>query len=152
MSRRDGYVQGGGYNQGVGMFTGWVCSGGGYVWSCGYLQWMGMSRRGGYGLNAATTRTVGTRAVRILLECFLVIVAASGHYMLATTKFKQPDMVAHIVSPYILAGDNTCIQVYYQTQGGVLNIRTVATDSTLTTGMVRVRVYIDSLLLSACYK
>ena len=56
--------------------------------------------------------------------------------MLATTKFKQPDMVAHIVSPYILAGDNTCIQVYYQTQGGVLNIRTVATDSTLTTGTV----------------
>lgn len=44
--------------------------------------------------------------------------------MLATTKFKQPDMVAHIVSPYIMAGDNTCIQVYYQTQGGTLNIRT----------------------------
>ena len=41
-----------------------------------------------------------------------------------------------IVSPYILAGDNTCIQVYYQTQGGVLNIRTVSTDSILTTGMI----------------
>ena len=55
--------------------------------------------------------------------------------MLATTKFKQPDMVAHVVSPYILAGDDTCIQVYYQTQGGILNIRTVATDKKLTTGM-----------------
>ena len=66
----------------------------------------------------------------------VIFIVASGHYMLATTKFKQPDMVAHIVSPYILAGDNTCIQVYYQTQGGVLNIRTVATDSTLTTGTV----------------
>ena len=67
-----------------------------------------------------------------------MFIAASGHYMLATTKFKQPDMMAHIVSPYILAGDDTCIQVYYQTQGGVLNIRTVATDSTLTTGTVSV--------------
>ena len=63
------------------------------------------------------------------------MISASGSYMLATTKFKQPDMVAHIVSPYILAGDNTCIQVYYQTQGGILNIRTVATDKKLTTGM-----------------
>ena len=72
----------------------------------------------------------------VVMSFTVLFIAASGHYMLATTKFKQPDMVAHIVSPYILAGDNTCIQVYYQTQGGVLNIRTVATDSTLTTGTV----------------
>ncbi len=56
-------------------------------------------------------------------------------FLIATTKFKQPDMVAHLVSPYILSGENTCIQIYYQTQGGTLNIKTKTHGGHLETGI-----------------
>ena len=50
-------------------------------------------------------------------------IAADGGYMLAATKFHQPNGEAHLISPYILAGHHTCIKFYYQLRGGVLNIR-----------------------------
>jgi len=43
--------------------------------------------------------------------------------MLAATKFHQPNGEAHLISPYILAGHDTCIKFYYQLRGGILNIR-----------------------------
>jgi len=43
--------------------------------------------------------------------------------MVAATKFHQPNAEAHLISPYILAGHDTCMKFYYQLRGGVLNIR-----------------------------
>ena len=48
---------------------------------------------------------------------------ADGGFMLAATKFHQPNGEAHLISPYILAGHDTCMKFYYQLRGGILNIR-----------------------------
>ena len=56
-----------------------------------------------------------------------------GTYLLAATKFNQPDNRAHVVSPYILSSRSTCVSFYYQVRGGTLNIRTKTHKNALTT-------------------
>jgi len=61
------------------------------------------------------------------------VYTANGGYMLAATKFHQPNAEAHLISPYILAGHDTCITFYYQLRGGVLNVRVRHQAGTLET-------------------
>jgi hypothetical protein len=39
------------------------------------------------------------------------------------TKFPQPNIVAHVKSPYILSEGKTAMQFYYQIRGGTLNVK-----------------------------
>lgn len=62
-----------------------------------------------------------------------------GRYLIAATKFHQPNIEAHLTSPFILSGHDTCIHFYYQLHGGLLSIRIKRQTNSLETIWTRSR-------------
>jgi len=50
-------------------------------------------------------------------------ILANGRYLIAATKFHQPNSESLLTSPFILATRDTCILFFYQLRGGVLSVK-----------------------------